>query len=340
MTLDRRRFLQAGMALASVSLATGCSRVAPSGWRRVRPRRIGFLNQTSAPQVLPPGWIVWRDQLADLGWIEGENLVVEWRHADDSEERLREMAADLVRVGVDVIYAWTPPETVAALDATSRIPIVAATSYPLQQGLVANPERPGPNFTGVSNGDVEADAKRIELLKLCTPGLTRMALIVNGRGQNTPIFFAHADTIIRTTESLGIVILSGDVYDNSQLEETISRLMGRRPDALYVASSAMFATRQANTLIADLAIRHRLPAVANNVSFTQAGLLLAYGANDLELRRRSAILVDKVLRGANPADLPIERASRFDVGINLKTAATLGVTIPQLVLDQATYLIR
>jgi putative ABC transport system substrate-binding protein len=281
--------------------------------------------------------------LADLGWIEGDNLVVERRHAADSGERLREMAADLVRVGVDVIYAWTTPETVAALEATSKIPIVGLSSGPLQQGLVTTPAQPSSNFTGVSNGDVEANAKRIELLKLCTPRLTRMALIRNGRGQNTPTFFAHVDIILRTCESLGIVLtpsLVGDVDDNSQLEETISRLMGRGPDALYVASSTMLTSRQASTLIADLAIGHRLPAVANNVAFTQAGLLLAYGANDLELRRRSAILVDRVLRGANPADLPIERASRFDFGINLRTAATLGVTIPQHVLDQATYLIR
>jgi putative tryptophan/tyrosine transport system substrate-binding protein len=343
MTLDRRRFLQAGLAFASVSLATGCSRVAPAGWPRVRPRRVGFLNQASAPQDLPPDWAAWRDHLAALGWIEGENLVVEWRHADDSEERLREMAADLVRIGVDVIYAWTTPETAAALEATARIPIVGALAEPLKPGPVTIPAPPGDNFTGVSNRDIEAIVMRIELLKKCVPGLTRMALIKNGRGPITPGYFAAVDAIVRTTDSLGIVVenLVGDVDNNVQLEETISRLLARHPDALYVASSTMFfATRQAKTHIADLAIRHGLPAVANNVSFTQAGLLLAYGANDLDLRRRSAILVDRVLRGAKPAELPIERASRFDVGMNLKTAATLGVTIPQPVLDQATYLIR
>lgn len=331
------------MALASVSLVSGCSRVAPASWRRARRRRVGFLNQASASQGLPPGWAAWRDQLAALGWIEGENLVVEWRHADDSEERLPEMAVGLVRAGVDVIYAWTVTETIAALAASSSIPVVGASDTPLHPGMSASPPNPGGNFTGVLTRDVEANVKRIELLKLCVPGLRHLALIKPSRGQNTPMYFAHADAIIRATEALGITMSPmgfGDVDDSAHIEGIVSQLMGWRPDALYVAPSMMFATREASTRIANLAIRHELPTVANNVTFTQAGLLLAHGANEIELRRRSAALVDKVLRGANPTDLPIERASRFDLGVNLKTAAVLGVTIPQSVVDQATYLIQ
>jgi putative ABC transport system substrate-binding protein len=303
-------------------------------------RRVGFLNEATAatPSNRSPGLDAWRQQMADLGWIEGQNLIVEYRHAEGARERLPDLAAELVRAGVEVIATWTPPEAYAAQHqhATSTIPIVAGSADPVRQGLVMSLARPGGNITGISNFDIELNAKRIELLKECLPGLTRMATLRDIAGRENPMFEGHREVIEQSVSRLGIEIIYGDMTEYGQLEETMARLAAQRPDGLYLVPSPLFSPISAQ--VAELAIRFRLPSRAGFLR--RAGLLMTYQGDDLDLRRRHAVMVDKILKGANPAEMPIERPTKFDFVVNLKTAQALGLTIPPSVLAQATELIQ
>jgi len=340
LTLDRRGFLRGGLALAGLGMMSACSRIAGRAQRTDRPRLIGFLNSETAPPGPIPGWEALWKQLAELGWSEGQNLIVEYRHAGGSDERLRDQASELVELGVELIVTWTTPEAVAAQQATSTIPIVGGGADPLRQGLVASLARPGGNFTGVANFDIELNAKRIELLKECVPTVKRVLVVIDARGRGTPMGDGHRAMIDRSAAEKDIGVIYGEVSDPNEVPTTLNNLLPRQPDALYVAASPFFSRVEIRPMIADLAIRHRLPTVSNNLNFVRSGLLLSYSADDLDLRRRQAILIDKVLRGANPAELPIERSSKYVLGVNLKTAEALGVTVPARVLEQATEVIR
>jgi putative ABC transport system substrate-binding protein len=303
--------------------------------------RVGVLNESTAPTPSSPWWGIeeWRQQLADLGWIEGQNLIVEYRHAEGVREQLPGLAAELVQAGVEVIYTTTTPEAVAAQQATTTVPIVVSGSAdPVRAGLVASLARPGGNITGISNFDIELNEKRLELLKECVPGLTRLAVLRGVQGRGTPMFEGHTEVIERSARRLGTGIFYGDMTEYGQLEETMSHLIAQRPDALYVAPGPLFSP--ITTQVAELTVKNRLPSMGSNSSPARRGLLMSYGGSDLDIRRRSALMVDKILRGASPAEMPIERPTAFDFVINMMTAQALGFTIPEEVLRQATELIQ
>lgn len=339
-TLNRRRFLQGSVAVAGLGLFSGCGIVASLAGKPARVRRVGILNQNSAPPTPSdwPGLVVWRQQMAELGWIEGQNLLVEFRHAGGVIARLPELAAELVQAGVDVIYTSSTPEADAARQATTSIPIVAGSADPVKAGLVESLARPGRNVTAYSNFDIELNAKRIELLKECVPSLARMAVLRDIQNPNTPMFRGHTEVLERSASGLGIEILYANLTDGSQLAAAVSDAVAHHADALYVASSPRLYDFQPQ--IAELAARNHLPSIAPNALFARAGVLMSYAANEDDLKRRSAVLVDKILRGAKPAELPVERATTFDCAINLKTAHALGLTVPDSVLRQATELIQ
>jgi putative ABC transport system substrate-binding protein len=330
------------MALAGTALLSGCSTLPLASGKPSAVRRVGILNQNSAPPTPSdwPGLVVWRQQMAELGWIEGQNLLVEFRHADGVVARLPELATELVQAGVEVIYTSSTPEADAARQATKSIPIVAGSADPVRAGLVQSLARPGGNVTAYSNFDIELNAKRIELLKECVPRLARMAVLRDIQGRGTPMFEGHSEVVERSASGLGIEVLyaGASMTEAGQVETAISGVMTQHADGLYVASSPQLYSFQPQ--IAELAVRNHLPSIAPNASYARAGVLMGYAANEDELKRRSAVLVDKILRGANPAELPVERATKFDFAINLKTAGALGITVPQSLLQQATELIQ
>ena len=342
-TLNRRHFLQGAAAVAGLGVLNGCGIVAPLAGKPANVRRVGILNQNSAPATPSqwPGLEVWRQQMAELGWIEGQNLLVEFRHADKVLARLPDLAAELVQAWVDVIWTSTTPEADAVRQATSTIPIVVSGSAdPVRAGLVASLARPGGNVTGASNFDIELNAKRIELLKECVPGLTRMAVLRDIQGRGSPMFEGHSEVTERSASGLGIEVLRADarMTEASQVETAVAGVMAQHADGLYIASSPQLYDFQPQ--IAEAAIRNHLPSIAPNAWFARAGVLMSYAANEDDLKRRSAVLVDKILRGANPAELPVERATTFDFAINLKTAQALGLTVPESLLRQATEVIQ
>jgi putative ABC transport system substrate-binding protein len=336
-----RRHVLLGSAAVAVGVLSGYAFGASLVGTSTRVRRVGVLNEGSAPTPSSPWWgiDVWRQQLAELGWIEGQNLIIDYRHANGSRERLPDLAADLVRAGVEVIYTSNTPEADAAKQATSTVPIVVSGSAdPVRAGLVESLARPGRNITGISNFDIELNEKRIELLKECLPGLVRMAVLRNPQGRGTPMGDGHTEVTERSASRLGIEIIYGDMTEYGQIDETMARLMAQRPDALYVAPGPLFSPITAQ--VAELAIRERLPSMGSNSSPARRGLLMSYGGNDLDIRRRSAVMVGKILRGGDPAEMPIERPTTFDFVVNLKTAQALGLTIPEPLLRQATELIQ
>jgi putative ABC transport system substrate-binding protein len=333
--------LQASAAVAGLGLLAGCGVSIPLAGKPASVRRVGVLSVATAPTPSSP-WLgieVWRQQLADLGWIEGQNLVVEFRYADGVQARLPDLAAELIQAGVEVVYTTSTPEADAARRATSTVPIVVSGSAdPVRAGLVASLARPGGNVTGISNFDIELNEKRLDLLKECVPGLTRLAVLRDVQGRGNPMFEAHMDMIERSTHRLGIEMFYGDMTEYAQLDDTMSRLAAQRPDALYVAPGPLFSP--ITTRVAELTIEYRLPSMGSNSSPARRGLMMSYGGNDVDILRRSAVMVDKILRGANPAEMPIERPTVFDFVVNLKTAQALGLTIPESLLRQATALIE
>jgi putative ABC transport system substrate-binding protein len=204
--------------------------------------------------------------------------------------------------------------------------------------LVESLTRPGGNITGYSNLDIELNAKRIELLKECVPSLARMAVLRDIQGRGSPMFEGHTEVMERSTSGLGIEILYANLTEVGQLAATISQVMAEHADGLYVSSSPLLYSFQPQ--IAELAVRNHLPSMAPNASYARAGVLMSYAANDVDRWRRSAVMVGKILRGANPAEMPVERPTKFDFAINLKTAQALGITVPDGLLRQATELIQ
>jgi putative ABC transport system substrate-binding protein len=294
-------------------------------------RRIGFLAVQSSARVEA----FWQG-LRELGYVEGQNVTIERRLAEGKLDRLPGLAADLVRLKVDVIVALDPPSTNAAKNATKRIPIVMrSSSDPVEQGLVASIPRPGGNLTGVYSLADELVGKRLELLKETIPRASRVAVLWNPDWTGSRRWFREADEAGRL---LGV-----------QLQSVATRVPGDFATALEVARkghagglitlrSPLIVSYQRR--IVDLAARNHLPAIYDDREFAASGGLMSYGTNLADLYRRAAIYVDKILKGAQPADLPVEQPTRFELVINLKTAKALGLTIPPSVLFRADQVIQ
>ena len=297
--------------------------------------RIGLLDG-NFPSTDQARYEAFRQGLRDLGYVEGKNIVIESRYAEGKLDRLSELAVELVRLKVEVIVAGGPTSTRSAKEATVTIPIVMAfVNDPVGNGFVASLGRPGGNITGLSNLAPELSGKRLELLKEIVPRLSRVAVV----GTSTHPGNAQA---LRETElaagAFGVQHQFLDIRDPKDIETAFRAASKGRADAALVLSSAVFAPHR--TQIADLAVKNRLPAVYGQPEYVDAGGLMYYGPNINDLFRRAAFYVDKILKGAKPADLPVEQPTKFELVINLKTAKALGLTIPPSLLLRADQVIE
>ena len=294
---------------------------------------IGLLSPASrSPSVVPALF----DALAELGWIEGKNVVFERRYAENRLERLPELAAELVRLNVDVIVAIGTPGPLAAKRATSTIPIVmAAAGDPLGSGLVASLARPGGNVTGMSLMAPDLGGKRLELLKELLPRLARVAVLWNATNPYAAIVFKEMQAAGPT---LGIEVQSFEVRSPDDFDGAFGIARRQRPDALITVEDPL--TFSHRKRIADFAIGQQLPSLHGIREFAAAGGLMSYGASLADLYRHAAGYVDKILRGAKPADLPVQQPSKFEFVVNLKIARTLGLRIPDKLVALADEVIE
>jgi putative ABC transport system substrate-binding protein len=293
--------------------------------------RIGVLQHDTPamPDALHEG-------LRQLGYAEGRNVSIQVRDAEGRGERLSGLATELVRLNVDIIAARGTAASRAAKEATSTIPIVMAPADdPVGTGLVASLSRPGGNVTGVSVLSWEADAKRMQLLREMIPRLVRVAVLW------TPVNPGHRRALKELeapARSLGVQLRPMAVREPADLDAVFSRMVAEHVEAVTVLGDQMLSSQRRR--IIDLAATHRLPATYFRMEFVEAGGLMSYGTSINELLRRAALLVDKILRGARPGDLPIEQPTKFELAINRVTARTLGLTIPPSLLLQADQVIE
>jgi putative ABC transport system substrate-binding protein len=274
-------------------------------------------------------------RLRELGWIEGRTITIEYRWADGRNEHLADIAAEFVRRKVDVIVTSATPPTVAAKQATSVIPIVfAATGDPVGAGLVQSLARPGGNATGLSLQATDAAGKRLELLGDVVPGLRRLAIMANTGNPSAALEMREAEG---TARKLGLQGVTSEILRSEDIAPAFDALQGR-VQALYVCNDPLATTNRVR--ISTLASAARLPTMFVAREYVEAGGLMSYGANFQDLYRRSAEFVDKILRGAKPADIPVEQPTKFDLIVNLKTAKALGVEVPDKVLALADEVIE
>ncbi|PYV94053.1 MAG: ABC transporter substrate-binding protein [Acidobacteria bacterium] len=297
--------------------------------------RIGYLAAISL-STLAARTEAFRQGLRELGYVEGKNIVIEWRSAEGKADRLPALAAELVRLKVDIIVTAGPPLTRAAKEATTTIPIVMAQDPdPVGNGFVASLARPGGNITGLATLAPELSGKQLELLKEVVPKLSRVAVL----GTSTQPGNAQA---LREVElaagAFGVKLQYLDVLATKDIETAFRAASTRRADAVLVLASTVAASHR--TEIAELAIKSHLPAIYYRSEFVEDGGLMSYGASFTDMDRRAATYVDKILKGAKPADLPVEQPKKFELVINLKTAKQIGLTIPPNVLARADRVIR
>ena len=326
--MNRRTFLS---ALSGSLLAAP---LAAEAQQTGKVYRVAFLGSTS-PSGYASQMEAFRRGLRDLGYVEGQNLVIEFRWAQGKNERLPELAAELVRLKPDVLVTHGPPGALAAKRATDTIPIVlGAIGAAVETGAVEGLARPGGNVTGLSFFVLELNAKRLELLKEAVPRVGRVGVLLKrDNPANKPVLRAMEDA----AQTLKLQLQPIEVRDPADLESAVSTLRKGNADAMAVHEEAMLIAEAGR--IADLARKHHLPTVGF-VEYVRAGGLLAFGANFSDLWRRAAGFVDKILKGARPADLPVERATKFELIINLKTAKALGLTIPPSLLQRADQVIQ
>ena len=297
--------------------------------------RIGFLSVASSSSMAPRVE-AFRQGLREFGYTEGKNISIEYRWAEGKDERLTGLAAELVRLKVDIMVVHGVVATLAARQASTTIPIVCfACGDLVATGLVASLARPGGNITGQTVLAPEVSGKRLELLKEVVPGLTRVAVLFN---PGNPVSGPELRETEAAARSLGLELQSLGVRDPDGFESAFSSMKRERARALIVLSDAMFYGRRRE--IADLAATNRLPAISHLREFADAGVLMTYGPDVFAIARRAATYVDKILKGAKPADLPVEQPTRFEFVVNLKTARALGLTIPRSLLVRADHVIQ
>jgi putative ABC transport system substrate-binding protein len=330
--INRRTFLAGSgavlLAAPFAAEAQQAAKIARIGW-------LATINLAASPH-LPEAF---RQGLRDLGYVEGRNVVIEYRSAEGKLEGLPTLAAELVALKVDVILAPTILAAVAAKQTTWTLPIVFdAATDPVGSGLVTSLARPGGNVTGLSILAPELVGKCLELLKQADPGVSRVAVLwqPGGLGERTEKDqLKEAEVAAR---ALGVRLQFVEARGPADFDRAFSDMTRARAGALTVLLSPMLFNERRR--LADLAAKNRLPAVYQLREFVDAGGLMAYGANVVDLYRRAATYVDKILKGAKPADLPVEQPSKFELVINLKTAKALGLTIPQSVLGRADEVIQ
>jgi len=296
---------------------------------------MGFIGTTSASELASRVEAL-RAGLRDLGYVEGKNIAIEFRWADGKYERLPGLAAELVRLKVDVIVTQGTPATQAAMRATTTIPIVMlGTGDPLRTGLVASLSRPGGNVTGLTQLAPELAGKRLQLLKETVPNVSRVAFLWNPANAVQIPYFKEMQAAARL---LSLTLQSVEVRAPQEFESAFAGMMRERPDALIMTGDG--AHRLRLPWIVDFAAKRRLPVMYQVKEYVDAGGLMSYGASLPDLSRRGALYVDKILKGAKPSDLPVEQPTKFELVVNLKTAKALGITIPPSILVRAEKVIE
>jgi putative ABC transport system substrate-binding protein len=320
----RREFIT---FLGGVAVAWPLSaRAAKSDWVR----RIGVLANEPWPAI--EGLHVGLDE---LGYSEGEDFLVAYRFAEGAEGRFPRLAAELVGLPVDVIVTWGTPATLAALKATSSIPIVMSAGDPVGAGLVASLARPGGNVTGLSSQTAGGEEKRLQLLKELLPNLSRVAVLSNSTNPYCVIAVEHAR---RGAAALGLALDVADVSAVSELDTAFRAISQGRPDAALVIADPFLSSERA--LVAELMVEHRLPSIYAYHEEVVAGGLMASMTSYYDIFRREAAFIDKIFKGAKPGDLPVEQSTKFELAINLKTAKALGLDVPPSLRVRADRLIE
>ena len=296
---------------------------------------IGFLNSAS-PDGYAPMVSAFRQGSKETGYIEGQNVAIEYRWAEGRSDRAAEIAAEFVRRNVDVIVTSATAVIVAAMQATSVIPIVfAAAGDPVGTGLVASLARPGGNVTGLSMQQTDLAAKRLELLREVVPGLRRVAIIGNFGNPNIMLELSEVQAAART---LGLEVATLEIRHAQDISYPAFEALKGRSEALYVCTDALINTNRIRINI--LAVGARLPTMHGSRDYVEAGGLMSYGPNFPDLFRRAADYVDKILRGTKPGNIPVEQPTKFDLVINLTTAKALGLAIPETFLARADEIIE
>jgi putative tryptophan/tyrosine transport system substrate-binding protein len=325
----RRQFLMASGALLVARIVGG------QDARRVH--RIGFLSPADAV-TFKPSLDAFTDAMRGLGWIEGKNIVIEVRYAEGNQSRMPDLARDLVGQGVEIILPGTTPGTVAARDASPNTPIVMTATLDAQSaGLVSDLARPGGNVTGLTQVSLELMGKRLQLLKEAIPSVTRLGYLTVRFGPTTnPQVRRTLESAAQATEAaarrVGIELHTIAVFGEQEVESSFARFQAARVHALYAIEGSLTTYR---AVIARLALDARLLTMFGVPTYVEAGGLMSYGPDLLDLYRRAATYVDKILKGAKPGDLPVEQPTRYELVINAKAAEALGLRIPQAILVRA-----
>ena len=329
--MNRRRALRFTISAAMAARA-------PPLWAQAKAanlRRVGVLAPSTHAKeqvILKPYF----DQMRALGWIEGQTVVYDRVYADDQQQELPRLAAELVARKPELIYAPPMVSALAAKRATTTIPIVFATGGDaVGSGLVASFARPGGNATGVVNVIESLLPKRLELLHEILPNARRVGIL---RDPNEPVSKANLGRIEQAATALGMTIVWADLSSPGELDAAMAKLTGQGVDAIFAGHTTITSNLRAR--VVELAHRKRVPVFLNRASQLESGALFSYGASQADQIRRSAQMVDKILKGAKPADIPVEQPSKFELAINLKAAKALGITIPQSVLLRADEVIQ
>ena len=323
-----------------ITLFSGAAATYPLAVRAQQPGgrvyRVGYFAIGSRERTLHLS-TAFEEGLRSLGYRVGENVVIEYRYANGQLERLAALAADLVRLGVDVIVTGNPSNTAAAMNVTTTIPIVMTNSSdPVDAGLVASLAHPGGNVTGFSSdtGD-EINGKRLELLKETVPNLSRLGILWN------PDFARNQSRLTSMREAINalqLTLVTAEARGPDALEQAFATMIGQRAQVLVVLSDGVLFNNRGQ--IGAMAIRDRLPTISAVREYAESGLLLTYGPDLADLFRRSAVFVDKIFKGAKPADLPVEQPIKFELVINLRTAKALGLIVPPSLLARADEVIE
>jgi putative ABC transport system substrate-binding protein len=330
-------FREASVRLRGVVLASLCgvlllSAASPAhGQGAVKVQRIGFLgNSTAALEANLIG--PFRDGLREHGYLEGGNAVIEYRWAEGKYERFPTLIAELLAAKVDVIVTAGTPATLAVKRATTSVPVVMiAVGDPVGTGIVPSLSRPGGNITGLTSIAQELEGKRLELLREVVPGVGHIAVMWNAA---SPVQAIQERAVQAASSVLHIKVLSLGVRNEEEIARALATIARERPGAMLVLADRLLLHHRARLM--DFATQHRLPGVHAYRELAEAGGLMSFGPSYADMHRRAAYFVDRILKGARPGDLPVERPATFEMVINLKTARTLGLVIPQHILLRAT----
>ena len=330
--MDRRTFI--GGIACNLVIASPIAFAQPAG----KVYRIGYLSIGSASTTYTRPLEAFRQGLRELGWEEGRNLLIEYRFAEGRADRLPALADELVRLKVDLIVASPTPSALAAKNATRTIPIVGMSlTEPVAVGLVPSLARPGGNVTGLTYGvDTEIFGKQLQLLKEVIPNVRSVAVLTNPGG--SPAQPLVMESVKSAARSLGLPLQILEVRESGEFDAAFATMVKERAGALLLSGDALFFVHRHR--LADLALKNGLPSMSTQSQWVEAGGLMSYAPSFPDLWRRAATYVDRIFRGARPADLPIEQPTKFELVVNMKTAKTLELTIPQSILARADVVIQ